>query len=81
MYTMRKGGKALHAGARYFRHTAGLPRNARNKKRPANRAFFSHEQMCQVPHSLPCEAWLPAALAAGSVMYSPSLVLPYHSSP
>ena len=31
---------------------------------------------CQDEQALPWSAWLPAALAAASVMYSPCLVLP-----
>src|SRR4051794_36175901 len=36
---------------------------------------------CQAAQALPWSAWLPAALAAASVMYSPCLVLPYHLVP
>ena len=39
MYTMRKGGKALHARAHYFRHTSFLPWT-RAKKTPGEPGVF-----------------------------------------
>jgi len=56
MYTMRKGGKASQARARYFLHTPFLPQ-MRAKKTPGKPGVsFSDEQMYQAPHSLPCAA-------------------------